>query len=285
MTARLVTTAARPLDAALLGRIAAAAGAGAAEALGAKAARAAAPDADPGRLAAARRAAEGAAVDVNLVAFDAPPRLLICDMDSTVIAVECIDEIAAVAGVGPQVAAVTERAMRGELDFEAALAERVAALGGLDEGALERVWAERVRLNAGAAAMTAAFRAAGADTALVSGGFDFFSARVAAAAGFASHRANRLEVAEGRLTGRTAPPVLGREAKLARMRALMAAGGYGPEAVVAVGDGANDLAIVTAARLGVAWRAKPALAEAADARLDHSDLSAVAALANLAPPG
>jgi phosphoserine phosphatase len=281
MTARLVITTMGALAPEIVARAASAAGCGPARTLWDGAMEAQAADLDPARLAAARRAVESASVDVNLVAAAPAPRLLISDMDSTVIAVECIDEIADVAGVGAQVAAVTERAMRGELDFEAALAERVALLAGLDAAALETVWRERVRLNPGAAAMVAAFRATGAHAALVSGGFDYFTERVAAAAGFDSHRANRLEIAFGRLTGRTAGPVLGRDAKRARMEALMAEGGYGAEAVVAVGDGANDLAMVEAAGLGVAYRAKPALAEAADARLDHSDLSAVAALAGI----
>ena len=283
MTAHLVLSAVAPIPREAAMAIAAAADCGALAARGSRALEAEAPDADPARRAAARAAAGEAALDVNLVTRRGPPRLLICDMDSTVITVECIDEIAALAGVGPAVAAVTERAMRGELDFEQALAERVATLAGLDESALERVWTERVRLSPGAAAMTAAFRAAGAETALVSGGFTFFTERVAAAAGFDSHRANRLEIAGGRLTGRALPPILGRAAKRARLEELAAAGGYAPEAAVAVGDGANDLDMAAAAGLSVAWRAKPALAEAADARLDHSDLSAVAVLAGLAP--
>lgn len=221
-------------------------------------------------------------VDVNcLPAEGRRKRVLVADMDSTMIGVECIDEIADLAGIKPQVAEITERAMQGELGFEDALAERVALLEGLEEAALARVAEERIRLTPGARALVRSMTASGAATALVSGGFTWFSERVAAAAGFASHRANGLAARDGRLTGETVPPILGRAAKLERMRALMAAGGYGAEAVVAVGDGANDAAMVEAAGLGVAFRAKPALAEIADARLVHSDLAAVAALAGL----
>jgi len=216
-------------------------------------------------------------MDANVVPAEGRrKRLLIADMDSTIIGVECIDELADFAGVKPQVAAITEAAMRGELDFEGALNARVALLAGLPERVLEECYAERVRLNPGAAVLARTMAALGAETALVSGGFDFFASRVAAAAGFARAQANRLVVADGRLTGAVARPILGREAKLAALRALSE--GVGPEAAVAVGDGANDLAMVSAAGLGVAWRAKPALAEAADARLDHSDLTAVLAL-------
>ncbi len=253
-----------------------AAGAGPLRPLGPEAAEAALPDADPGRLAAARAALAGASVDVNAVAQEGrDKRLLVADMDSTIIGVECIDEIADMAGVKPQVAAITEAAMRGELDFEGALAARVALLEGLEEAALARVFVERVRLNPGAATLARTMAARGAATALLSGGFTYFSARVAAAAGFATHHANTLEARDGRLTGRVVPPVFGREGKRARLEAMAAERGLPLSAAVAVGDGANDLAMVQAAGLGVAYRAKPALAEAADARLDHSDLSAI----------
>ncbi|MEM8752595.1 MAG: phosphoserine phosphatase SerB [Pseudomonadota bacterium] len=227
-------------------------------------------------MAKAREALAEAPVDVNLVpALNREKRLLICDMDSTIIPVECIDEIAAHAGVGPRVAEITERAMRGELDFEAALKERVGLLAGLPEAALEEVYRTRVTLNPGAAEMVGAMAARGAMTALVSGGFEFFTQRVAAAAGFARHQANRLLVEGGALTGAPAEPILGREAKLDALRRLSAEIGARPEAAVAVGDGANDLAMIGAAGLGVAYRAKPAVAAAADARIDHADLTAV----------
>ena len=219
------------------------------------------------------------AVDVNaLAAAGRRKRMLIADMDSTIIAVECIDELADFAGVKAEVAAITEAAMRGELDFEGALVARVALLEGLPETALEKCYAERVRLNPGAATLVRSMRAVGAETALVSGGFDFFSARVAEAAGFARHRANRLVVREGRLTGEVVRPVLGRAAKLAALREIAAAAGIAAAEVLAVGDGANDLDMVEAAGLGVAYRATAALVEAADARLAHSDLTALLSL-------
>ncbi|MEM6489156.1 MAG: phosphoserine phosphatase SerB [Pseudomonadota bacterium] len=250
------------------------------------------PDAGPPRrlgpaaveIPCAGRPAAGPAVypaglDVNVVpAAGQRKRLLIADMDSTMIGCECIDELADLAGVGPEVSAVTERAMAGELDFDGALRARVALLRGADAALIDRVWAERIRLNPGAETLVRTMAAAGAHTMLVSGGFTVFTARVAAAAGFAEHRANRLEVADGRLTGRVLPPILGRAAKAEAMAEALAARGLTPADALAVGDGANDLAMVQAAGLGVAYRAKPRLAEAADARLDHSDLDALLAL-------
>jgi phosphoserine phosphatase len=218
-------------------------------------------------------------IDVNVVAAEGRrKRMLIADMDSTIIGVECIDELADFAGLKAQVAAITEAAMRGELDFEAALIARVALLKGLPASALERCYAERVRLNPGARTLVRTMAAHGAETALVSGGFSFFSERVAREAGFARHQANRLEARDGVLTGEVARPILGRAAKLAALRAIAAEVGISPEAVLAVGDGANDADMVQAAGLGVAYHAKPALAELADARLDHSDLTALLAL-------
>jgi phosphoserine phosphatase len=218
-------------------------------------------------------------VDANVVPAEGRrKRLLIADMDSTIIGVECIDELADFAGVKAEVAAITERAMRGELDFEAALDARVALLRGLPESVLAECYAERVRLNPGARTLVRTMAAGGAETALVSGGFGFFTERVAAEAGFARNQANTLSVADGRLTGKVARPILGRAAKLAALRAIAAEIGVGPEAAIAVGDGANDLDMVAAAGLGVAYRAKPALAAGADARLEHSDLTALLAL-------
>ena len=217
--------------------------------------------------------------DLNIIpAAGRRKRLLIADMDSTIIGVECIDELADFAGLKDQVAAITERAMRGELDFETALVARVAVLKALPAGVLARCHDERVRLNPGARTLVRTMAALGADTGLVSGGFSFFTERVAAAAGFAWHQANDLLVADGQLTGDVARPILGRQAKLAALEAAVARGGFGPDAVIAVGDGANDLDMVRAAGLGVAYHAKPALAAAADARLDHSDLTALLAL-------
>jgi phosphoserine phosphatase len=218
-------------------------------------------------------------IDANIVPAEGRrKRLLVADMDSTIIGVECIDELADYAGVKPQVAAITRRAMRGELDFEAALLARVALLKGLPVSVLQRCYNERVRLNPGARVLVQTMAALGATTALVSGGFDFFTGRVAAAAGFARHRSNRLVSAAGVLTGDVARPILGRTAKLAALRALAAEAGIAEAEAVAVGDGANDLGMVRAAGLGVAYHATPALAAGADARLERSDLTALLAL-------
>jgi len=214
-------------------------------------------------------------VDLNAVAREGRrKRILIADMDSTIIGVECIDELAAEAGLGARVRAITERAMAGELDFEGALRARLALLDGLEEAALERVWTERIRLNAGARTLVRTMAAAGATTVLVSGGFTWFTERVAAAAGFAEHRANRLRFQGGRLVGAPEEPVLGADAKLEALGEIAARTGRSPADALAIGDGANDIPMVRAAGLGVGYRPKPALAAAADAVLRHSDLSA-----------
>ncbi len=237
------------------------------------------------------RAAVGAAlvstpVDVNVISStNRSKRLLISDMDSTIIPVECIDEIADFAGVKDRVSEITERAMQGELGFDGALRERVGLLKGLPVDALEKTYAERISLNPGAAEMVERMKRAGALTALVSGGFTYFTERVAADAGFERHQANTLLIADGRLTGSVADPILGREAKLTALRDLTAELGVSPADAVAVGDGANDLAMIEAAGLGVAYRAKPAVAAKADARLDHSDLKAILYLQGFAAPG
>ena len=202
-------------------------------------------------------------------------RLLVADMDSTIIGCECLDELADFAGVKAQVAAVTERAMRGELAFEPALRERVARLKGLPLTALKRCLDERVRLNPGARALVATMRAAGARTLLVSGGFTGFVEPVAAQAGFDAAAANRLLDDGERLTGEVAEPILGREAKLEALRREAGALGLSLTETLAVGDGANDLAMIEAAGLGVAFRAKPVVAERADAAVEHGDLTAL----------
>ncbi|MEO0387988.1 MAG: phosphoserine phosphatase SerB [Pseudomonadota bacterium] len=222
--------------------------------------------------------------DLNRVAREGrQKRVLIADMDSTIIPVECIDELADFAGVKAEVARITEQAMQGALDFEAALGARVALLAGLPLAALETCYRTRVTLSPGARSAVTTMAAAGARTALVSGGFTFFAERVAADAGFGSFRANVLESAGDALTGRVTPPILGRSAKAEALTALCAEEGVGPEAVLAVGDGANDLAMIEAAGMGVAYRAKPAVAARADHRLDHSDLEALLALQGLTP--
>lgn len=214
--------------------------------------------------------------DVNaLPARGRRKRLLLADMDSTVIPVECIDEIADFAGVKSQVAAITERAMLGELDFEAALRERVGLLEGLPEAALADVFAERIRLNPGARTLVRTMSAHGAHTALVSGGFSYFTERVASAAGFTEHRANRLLFVNGALSGAVAEPILGRAAKLGALKEISARMGIDPSDAIVVGDGANDLSMVEAAGLGVAFRAKPALVAGADAVIRHADLTAL----------
>lgn len=224
----------------------------------------------------AARAALSGPVDVNAVpAAGRRKRLLLADMDSTLIGQECVDELAAEVGQRDAVAAITERAMRGEIAFEPALRERVALFAGLPVSVIERVIATRITINPGAAAMVATMRAGGAHTALVSGGFTLFTGVIAERLKFHEHRSNTL-IAEGeRFTGRVAEPILGREAKVEALEALTAALGIEAEAALAVGDGANDSGMIRAAGLGVAYHGKPALREAADAALDHADLTGV----------
>jgi phosphoserine phosphatase len=218
----------------------------------------------------------GAAVDTAVLPADGRrKRLLLADMDSTIIGQECIDELADTIGIKPQIAAITERAMRGEIAFEPALEERVALLAGVPAAAIERLLAERITLNPGARTLVATMRAAGAHTVLVSGGFTAFTKAIAARAGFHEHRANRLLVSDGRLTGRVAEPILGREAKTAALAELRTRLGLAPAATLVVGDGANDLGMIEQAGLGAAYRAKPAVATRAAARIDHGDLTAL----------
>ncbi|MFT4251147.1 MAG: phosphoserine phosphatase SerB [Caulobacter sp.] len=202
-------------------------------------------------------------------------RLLIADMDSTIINVECLDELADFAGVKDKVSEITERAMRGELAFEGALRERVGMLKGLATTALQTCFDERVRLNPGAETLVRTMAAHGARCALVSGGFTFFTSRVAEAAGFHLNRANTLIEAGDALTGEVGDPILGKEAKLAALNEETSALGLTPVDALAVGDGANDLAMIEAAGLGVAYRAKPIVAAQADAKVDHADLTAL----------
>ncbi len=220
-----------------------------------------------------------AGVDVNFVpAKNRAKKLLIADMDSTIIPVECIDELADFAGVKAQISEITEVAMRGEMGFEESLEARVALLSGLGEAALVLAYEERISLNPGAKLMVETMNAQGAYTALVSGGFTYFTVKVAADAGFQYNRANTLNMVNGVLDGTVGKPILGREAKLEAMDELCAEHGIARADVIAVGDGANDLAMIEAAGLGVAYHAKPALKAKADVVLDHSDLSALLAL-------
>ncbi|SEM41528.1 phosphoserine phosphatase [Sphingomonas gellani] len=227
---------------------------------------------------AARLALEGAIARTDVVVQPAATRekrLLIADMDSTMITVECIDELADFAGLKPQIAAITERAMRGELDFGGALDARVALLKGLDAGAIDRCLAERVRIMPGARELVRTMRARGAATILVSGGFTRFAEPVAAEIGFDRAIANVLEIADGALTGQVRKPTVDSDTKESTLLDALVERGIAAEQSLAVGDGANDLAMIRHAGLGVAYHAKPIVAAAAAARIDHGDLSAL----------
>jgi phosphoserine phosphatase len=202
-------------------------------------------------------------------------RLLLADMDSTMIGQECLDELADFVGQKARVAAITERAMRGEIAFEPALAERVALLAGLSARVVDEVIEKRITLTPGAGALVRTMAAHGAHTCLVSGGFTLFTAPIAAAIGFAENRGNRLDIHDGRFTGRVLPPILGRDAKLATLLELRAALHLGKCETLVIGDGANDLLMISEAGLGVAYHAKPIVAAAAGARIDHCDLIAL----------
>jgi phosphoserine phosphatase len=202
-------------------------------------------------------------------------RLFVADMDSTIINVECLDEIADFAGLKAEIAAITERAMRGELEFEGALRERVGMLKGLGVDALQRAYDERVRLNPGAETLVRTMAANGTRCVLVSGGFTFFTDRVAERAGFHANRANTFNIEAEKLVGTVGEPILGKEAKLAALNEEAAALGLPLSLTMAVGDGANDLAMIKAAGLGVAYRAKPLVAAEADCKVDYADLTAL----------
>jgi phosphoserine phosphatase len=202
-------------------------------------------------------------------------RLLLADMDSTMIRQECIDELAAMAGVGARVAEITARAMNGELDFEAALIERVGLLKGLPVGVIDQVLRDRISYTPGGFELVATMKAHGGRAVLVSGGFTAFTERVAAALGFDENRANVLMEAEGRLTGEVARPILGREAKVRALEEVTAAMGISAAEVIAVGDGANDLGMLGRAGTGVALHAKPSVAAQCDVRVNHGDLRAL----------
>ncbi len=202
-------------------------------------------------------------------------QMLLADMDSTMIGQECIDELADMAGVGPYVAAITARAMNGELDFEAALRERVGLLKGLPEGIIAQVLAERITYTPGGRELIATMQAHGGHAALVSGGFTAFTQAVVAHLGFNEHRANTLLVAGGVLTGQVAEPILGRQAKIDALEQITARLGITPAQVIAVGDGANDLGMLGRAGAGVALHAKPAVAAQCELRINHGDLTAL----------
>ncbi len=202
-------------------------------------------------------------------------RLLIADMDSTMIQQECIDELADEAGVWAQVSAITARAMNGELDFEDALRERVGLLGGLPETVIASVLRDRITLMPGGPALLATMKANGGYAALVSGGFTSFTTAIAARLGFDENRANTLLVEGGVLTGKVADPILGKAAKLAALEDISARLGITPADAMAVGDGANDLAMLNRAGAGVALHAKPSVAAQCDIRVNHGDLTAL----------
>jgi phosphoserine phosphatase len=202
-------------------------------------------------------------------------RLLVADMDSTIIGQECIDELADFVGLKAKVADITERAMRGEIEFEPALRERVALLAGLSVDTIDRVIVERITLTPGAKALVWTMRANGGSCILVSGGFTAFAEKVAAMVGFNESHANVLLSEHGKLTGKVQEPILGRSAKLATLENAIIRLDVPQERTMAVGDGANDLAMIRRASLGVAYHAKPKVAEAAAARIDHTDLSAL----------
>jgi phosphoserine phosphatase len=225
----------------------------------------------------ARKALQSAKVDVNVVPSEGRRKaLLIADMDSTMITVECIDEIADLAGIKPQVAAITERAMRGEIDFEDALLERVSLLKGLEADRLNTVYENQVRFTPGAAALVNTMRANGAFTALVSGGFSHFADKVSAALGFHWAQSNDLAVGkDGLLTGELLPPLLGTQAKAHALQAICSQQEIPLSRALAVGDGANDLEMIQLAGLGAAFHAKPKVVAAADVSITHSDLTAL----------
>lgn len=202
-------------------------------------------------------------------------KMLLADMDSTMIRQECIDELAAEAGVGERVAEITARAMNGELNFEEALRERVGLLAGLDESVIDTVLETRITPMPGGRELVATMKAKGAYCALVSGGFTDFTEAVARGFGFDENRANTLEIVDGKLTGRVVPPILGREAKVAALNEIVAARGLSPEDVLAVGDGANDLGMLGLAGAGVALHAKPAVAAQCSIRVNYGDLTAL----------
>ncbi|MGL4728239.1 MAG: phosphoserine phosphatase SerB [Bosea sp. (in: a-proteobacteria)] len=230
-----------------------------------------------GLEAALREALANAPVDIIIQpAATRAKQLFLADMDSTMIAQECIDELADYVGLKTEVSEITERAMRGELPFEPALRERVALLKGLPVKVVEEIIASRITLTPGGPELLRTLRANGAYTALVSGGFTIFTGPISAMIGFHEHRSNILEMTPaGELAGMVREPILGKQAKLDTLAELRGARGLAAHATMAVGDGANDLAMLGEAGLGVAFHAKPAVAAAAHARIDHADLTAL----------
>lgn len=238
---------------------------------------------DEGLANAVRNALGDRAVDYALQpAKKRVKRLLIADMDSTIVTTETLDEMAAEAGLKDRVSAITARAMNGELDFESALRERMALLAGMDADVLARTYAS-TKLSPGAEALVAGMRAAGAECRLVSGGFKFFTSRVADRIGFHGCQANDIEIVDGKLTGVVLDPILDKHAKLATLKALTRELCISLDDAATIGDGANDLPMLQGAGLGVAWRAKPSVAAVARARIDYGDLSTLLVFQRLNP--
>ncbi len=224
-----------------------------------------------------RTALKGEPIDVAVLPADSHrrKRLFLADMDSTMIEQECIDELAGTLGLKDHVAAITERAMRGEIAFEPALRERVALLKDIPVGVVDGLIADTLSLTPGGRTLVRTMAAHGAHTCLVSGGFTLFTGPIAAKLGFAEHRANRLAVADGKLTGQVEDPIVGKAEKRETLIELRDKLGLSPAETLAVGDGANDLDMLGEAGLGVAFRAKPTVAAAARARVEHGDLTAL----------
>lgn len=218
----------------------------------------------------------GASADCNFVTLEGQrKKLLVADMESTIIEQECLDELASCVGLHDKVANITKRAMAGEIDFEAALRERVQLLRGMSVERLEDLYNSGITLMPGAKTLIATMSAHGAHCALVSGGFTWFTERIAEKLGFQSHQGNELIIGNGRLTGEIGDPVLGRAAKRAALERLCNELNITTRDAIAVGDGANDLDMLQYAGLGVACHARPAVAETAPQRIDHGDLTAL----------
>jgi phosphoserine phosphatase len=215
-------------------------------------------------------------IDVNIVPkANRRKRLLIADMDSTMIQQECIDELGVVAGLGDQIKEITVRAMRGEIDFADAVRERVGLMAGLDAKVIDAIVRDRITLMPGGRTLVATMKTHGAYTALVSGGFRQFTSRVAAHLGFHTNEANDLIIENGKLAGRVTEPILGKEAKLAALQHLSVVNGLTAADAIAVGDGANDIPMLQAAGMGVALHAKPKVQKAVPLHINHGDLTAL----------